>query len=84
MINIQILKPNRKKIVLFILIFIAIEIVLYFMVNVCAFSCPMPPAPCYTKCLLNPQYFISTTLVNIIISYLISCFFLKEKINHSS
>ncbi len=54
------------------------------MVNVCAFSCPMPPAPCYTKCLLNPQYFISTTLVNIIISYLISCFFLKEKINHSS
>ena len=49
------------------------------MANACVFSCPKPPIPCQTECLLNPRYFVPATLVNMIVSYLISCLFLKEK-----
>ena len=75
----QFLKPHRKKIFLFILIFVIIEIILWIIINACAYSCPMPPTPCQIKCLLNPQYFISATVINVIISYLVSCLLLKDK-----
>ena len=51
------------------------------MVNACAFSCPKSPTLCKSKCLLNQQYFIPSTLANIAVSYLISCLFVKEKNN---
>ena len=75
----QFLEVEKKKVILFILIFITIEIILWFMTKACTYSCPLPPTPCQSYCLLNSKNFLPATIVNIFISYLISCLLRRTK-----
>jgi len=75
----EFLKPEKKKVILFVLIFITIEVILWLMTKACAYSCPPPPTPCQSYCLLDSKNFLPATIVNIFISYLISCLLRRTK-----
>jgi len=75
----QFLKPSRGKILFSVLIFIMLEIVLYLMTQACAYSCPPPPTPCRSYCLLDSKKFLPASILAFLISYFISSIIHSEK-----
>jgi hypothetical protein len=60
-----------KKVILFLLIFVPIEIILIKLSKICAVACLPPPVICQTHCSFNWPIFLIATLVNLIASFLI-------------
>jgi len=65
-------KPDRRKILFSVLMFIMLEIILYLMTLACAYSCPPPPATCSYYCLLDSEKFLPASILAFLISYFIS------------
>jgi len=75
----QFLKPDRRKILFSVLIFIILEVVLYLMTQACATVCPKPPTPCRSYCLIDSGKFLPASILAFLISYFISSAIRSEK-----
>ena len=75
----QFLKPDRRKILFSVLIFIILEVVLYLITQTCATVCPKPPTPCRSYCLLDSEKFLPASILAFLISYFISSAIRPEK-----
>jgi len=71
---VEFLKPEKKKLIFFVLVFLGIEYILWLMTDTCAFSCPAPPTICKPHCLLNENEFLPASIINFVFSYILSCF----------